>query len=115
VPAWFFFATNNRAALLCVMIGGQPAVCSSMCLLGVRTVSAACPAVRGWHDYGVARRRPTCSSNCPDGTISAASIRNAGCGKYEKGAVASKIKLGACRCKLPFAGQSSPTSPRDTG
>lgn len=39
--------------------------------------------------------RPTCSSNCPDGTISAASIRNAGCGKYEKGAVASKIKLAA--------------------
>lgn len=39
--------------------------------------------------------RPTCSSNCPDGTISAASLRSAGCGKYEKGAVASKIKLAA--------------------
>jgi hypothetical protein len=96
-----------------------------MCLLAVRTSPAArCPCplplsvllkqelhylASGALDVDALRRRPSCVATCDKATIAVIvkGARSEGCGKYEKGTVATKLKLGARGCTLLFVGATS--------
>jgi hypothetical protein len=80
-----------------------------MRLLAVRSFPAALnlPAVSGSSlvgafEYGALRRRPTCIATCDSQTQATivSNARKAGCGKYEKNVVVTKLKLGARGCRL---------------